>query len=241
MFENIPKPILYVGGAGAILFFFLAFRRSGGESASPLGLTFASMQLASASNIDALAITAPRDVALAAEYTARTQLAEQYNTERLTSSLAYFASKNANKTTISLADMAHKENLRELGYDFRLTKRALFNERAKQDQLFTLAKEQARFDFDLSKFGLVTERQFMPQSFTLSLRELARQENADRQSYELAARRLDILETQALLGGGGIPGAIGQGSSALFGENEGGFVGGVTDAISSIGGLFGLF
>lgn len=251
MFENIPRPVLLAGGALALVFFFLMFRRGGGQESSgvsPLGLTFASMQLAAASNIDALAITAPRDVALAGEATKRFQVARQFDAEQLNSNLAYFASRNQNKTTISLADMAHRENLEVIKSDFRLNRRALLNERAQQDQLFNLASQQVgleRFaiksDAELQKFALQTDRQFLPQSFTLALRELARQERFDTQQFQLSNRRLDIAETQALLGGGGIPGAIGQAGTAVFGENEGGIVGGILDAIPVVGGIAGLF
>lgn len=201
--ESVPRPVLYAGGAVVILFFVLRGKdtRKGGNSGY-LDATVASMSLAASSNIEALAITSQRDVALAGEYTARYQIAQQMTLDRESMGLDLLRSQSAGRRSITMQAVEQATIRRAQEYDFELTKRAQDYKNVEATRQFELATKRDKREYKLqNKFG--------PIMFQLELAQLA----ADKEFMLLQAgiqnRRVDISESQALLGNGGIPGALG--------------------------------
>lgn len=198
LLEKIPRWVWWTAGGGLLLL-FLSRGRQQSPSAGDIGLnaTLASMQLAAASNIEALTISSSRDVALAGEYTNRMAIAHQASIAREEQALAYLSDRSAGKNSITSQRIEADLNRHAINRDFALQNRNLKLLKRQNDQNFKLAKQQQKFDF-------VLDKEFLPEFFEIQLRNLTRLETLDRQQYDIQSRRLDIRELQSLLGSGGV-------------------------------------
>lgn len=229
--ENIPKPVLYGTAALVGLWIFWPRRDDTGQGNSGLDYTLASLNIATAGNLEALKTTAPRDVALAETYTDRYGIAQQAENDRIGMALGYLNSRMEGKNTISLAEMASDLARKQMRFDFRLNRWDQELERERQNDLFILAREKQfqehgenifglSTDYQLGKSDIQLERELAPLQLEIELRRLALEETQDQRDYELAARRLDIMEMQALLGGQGIPQTVQTGADILLGSGD---------------------
>lgn len=202
LLEKIPKPVLYGGGALLVLFFFLRMRPpSRPGSIDPI---LQSMGLAADTNIRALAITAPAQVEMARENTARYAIATQAVAAREAAALDYFREVSAGKTSIKLAHMDSITTRVRDRQDFQLSRQNLSNARRANDQAFKAAREKTRLEFKLEKKGLELDEKFFPDMFRIAMEQLGLDRDWQRQQHEIQSRRLDIMEWQALLSPGGI-------------------------------------
>lgn len=235
MFENIPRPVLYGGGALLLIVAFLFSRRGGStESAGgTIGPTLASMQLAASTNIQALEITSRRDVALAGEHTKRYQAAYGINALREGNALNFVTEKMVGMNTIELARLEAASVQREMDQHYALANLRENNAQVSATRMFNLAKTQQSQDFTLAS-------KYFDLDKTLGIGYLNLDKIAQKQNYELAKiqqkfdflenrramrfgypiamRRYDLQEHQANLGAGAsfmgqIPGLVDAGLS----------------------------
>lgn len=235
MFENIPRPVLYGGGALLLIVAFLFSRRGGATEGAggTIGPTLASMQLAASTNIQALEITSRRDVALASEHTKRYQAAYGINAMREANALNFVTEKMVGRNTIELAHLEAASIQREMDQHYALANLREQNAQVSAARMFGLAKTQQAQDFqlaskyfeldkllgigylDLDKISLKQnyELQKVQQEF-----DFLANRRAMRFGYPIMMRRYDLQEHQANLGAGAsfmgqIPGLVDAGLS----------------------------
>lgn len=225
---DIPRPVLYVGGAILAVFVVLGLRKPRPMSSpgqARLDATIASIGMTAASNIQAAEIASGRDVALAETYTRRYQSANQLLTDREAMALAFMADRGRNRTRIESERMEHAVTLDQAAKDFEIIKTAQRQAKIQADREFKLAKRN------------------FPKIFELELAALNAEREAVRYQYDIQTRRLDLMQFGAQAGpqaiGGYVDAAgrlISQGIGAYNAITGGGGSGAIAGGGSSGGG-----
>lgn len=187
MLENIPKPVLWGGGALIIVLMFMRSRSPAAAPPSTLDATLASMQLAAASNIEALGITSQRDVALAGIYTDRMAIAEQSALNREKMALDFMSERDSGRRSIRMASIEHRTMRIGMNQHFQVRKIEERNERRVADQNFRLTRQSLTQDFKIEKMHL-------PKMFEVQLRQLENERQQTRYDYDIQTRRLDMMQ-----------------------------------------------